>query len=160
MKIIWIDVGKKGGIAVYDTAVSSFVLEETFSFSNNVVKTDVLSDWKDSKWRKKKIRNINAISVYMYLCSIIEKNSIVLIGEAMGQAMTVKVHSKFYWIIELVAQQKDSLTIYVNDNSVRKVVLWPWNGNKKEMTHEVFKWATPDISDAKSFVDWYLTVSI
>ena len=83
---------------------------------------------------------------------------IILVGEAFGQRQVVKKHSKFYGVIELLAEQKDIQVIYFNDVSCRATVLGKGCGHKKYL---VFERAypdslSPDTADAKLFIDKYL----
>lgn len=132
MNILSIDVGAKGGVIIYDTDTKEVLHRSTISFSKSMV------------------------SIYEYLNNISQEISVIVIGEAMGQRAVVKKHSKFYGVIELWAEYKSIPVVYLNDMHCRCVVLGKGNGNKKEMVHEKYKEQTPDLSDARLFIDAYL----
>ncbi len=154
--IIWIDIGEKWGIAVYDTTKWKWCHLSSPSFKNLTVRTNVIKDVLDSKKKQKKVKNINWMEVRDFLNPLFRTDSVIIIWEAMWMRSTVKLHSKFYWVIELLAEERNIPVVYVTDNTVRKIVLWKGNGRKKEMIHEKYQAETEDISDAMSFVDWFL----
>lgn len=140
--IIGIDVGSKGGVAVYKTREKKFIFTDTPSFCNS----------------KKDKSLINGLFIENYFNELFKLSGtiIAVIGEAFGQRAVVKKHSKFYGIIEKCCEEHKVILLYVTDNSARLAVLGKGNGRNKEMVHEKYKGKTPDVSDAMLFVDWYL----
>jgi len=142
--VIWIDVGTKGGVVVYDNdIINNFIHTDTPSFSNS----------------KKDKSLINGLEIEKYFNDIFKNHPKPIVGviwEAFWQRVVVKKHSKFYGIIEKCAEEHWVEIVYVTDNSCRSLVLWKGNGNNKDMVHLLYQWKTPDVSDAMLFVDWYL----
>lgn len=136
MKILSLDVGKKGGVVIFDTDKREYELEDLFSFHDSMLK----------------------VKEYLSGVMLKYKPALIVIGEAFGQRAVVKKHSKFYGVIELVAEINDTAVIYYNDVSCRAVVLGKGNGRDKEMVWlKAYPLSeTQDIADAKLFIDKYL----
>ena len=100
---------------------------------------------------------VTKADLFVKLNYLVKKHLIkgMIIGEAFGQKVVVKSHSKFYGVIELVAEHYDMPTIYVSDRTARAIVLGKGNGNKKEMVKEYFNEDNQDIADAMLFAKWY-----
>jgi len=82
MKIVSIDVGAKGAFTVYDTEKQCYRVVEELSFKKSMY--DIYERFS---------RLIRAIG----------SDTVIIIGEAMGMKRTIKTHSKFYAVIELVS---------------------------------------------------------
>lgn len=154
MVICWIDVGAKGAIVIKNTKFPSYITHK-HSFSKWMVTTYSFITWF-FKWLSD------------------NKPDVIIIGEAMWMKATVKMHSKYYWIIELIAEQMNIPVIYCNDLQTRKAVLiWPnyysstektkaWSykvltwKQAKQWVMNHFKETDSDIADAKLFIEWYL----
>lgn len=132
MIIMGIDVGKRGGLAVYDTVLGSFVYMQVFHFTS-------------------------MLELYAHLKKLndLYKFDSFVIGEAFGQRVVVKYQSKFYGVVELVSERIEIPTVYVSDRTARAAVLGKGQGNNKALVHETFKGVTPDVSDAMLFCKWY-----
>ena len=137
MIVLSLDIGKKGGVVIYDYYSKEYILKETFSFNNSYKDVyDYLNILRDKYFTNKKV--------------------VIVIGEAFGQRVVVKKHSKFYGVIELFSEMFDYNVVYYNDVHCRSVILGKGNGQKKDMVQEKYKEATPDISDARLFLDTFL----
>lgn len=156
--IIGIDVGAKGGIAVFDTCKDCWIQLDSPSFANKK-NNKLLIEYRKGVFSNKTKPLINAEEIYDYFFDLFlgkSSNAVAVIGEAFGQARVVKKHSKFYGIIEMVCAELQIRLSYVTDNSARLVVLGKGNGKRKDLVHEKYKADTPDISDAMLFVDWFI----
>lgn len=123
MNICGIDIGKKGGIAIYNG--EKF---ETIEHSFVSMKT-----------------------TYELLCKIFKDVDAVIVGEAFGHRQVVKYQAKFYGIIELICETLEIPVVYKTDNTMRKEIFGAGNGRNKEMVHKHYKGSTPDVSDAMLF---------
>lgn len=137
MKIVGIDVGKKGAVAVLDLDSGEYIKKEQLSFF------DSMSE------------------IYTYFVKLFRELNdeiIVVIGEAFGQRVVVKKHSKFYGVIEMACELSKTELYYVSDSTARAAVLGKGNGRKKEMVKEFFNEPDQDEADAmlfcRYFVDW------
>jgi len=134
MKIIGIDVGKKGAVVVQDLESKKYTVEDTVSFDNSM---------KD---------------IYEYFEQLffdLKDEKVAVIGEAFGQRVVVKKHSKFYGVIELVCELTGTELYYISDSKARASVLGQGNGRRKDLVHEKYKGETPDISDAMLFIQFF-----
>ena len=150
MIICWIDVGAKWALVIKGATCNY----NSYRFSFN-------------QWMQE---------AYKFLTEKIQKYEplVIVIGEAMWAKATVKQHSKYYWIIELIAEQNKIQVIYCNDLQARKSVL-QWSHyhslteKTKAWTFKVLTWkeakqwvmnhfkeADSDIADAKLFCEWYI----
>lgn len=138
--IVAIDVGKKGAYTVYDIDTKEYLSQVELTFDKSLC--DIHKEFKlVINWLRQK-----------------EYGDIVfVIGEAFGQRVVVKKHSKFYGVIELLCEEAKIELIYVSDSTCRAKVLGTGNGRNKAMVHEKYQCATPDLSDCHLFTDWLLT---
>lgn len=127
-----LDIGKKGAIVIYDDEAKVYLLKQAWSFKT-------------------------LLETYTYLKVLIvsKKVELIVIGEAFGMMHIVRVHTRYYGIIELLAEQLNVAMYYLNDMHARCVVLGKGNGRRKDLIHEKYKGETEDISDACSFISAY-----
>jgi hypothetical protein len=137
--IVAIDVGKIGAYTVYDIENKTYIKERELSFDSSMVE------------------------IYIRFSQVIEElhengygSVVFIVGEAFGQRVVVKKHSKFYGVIELVCEKEKIELRYVSDSTCRAVVLGIGFGRNKPAVHEKYRCATPDISDCHLFTDWFL----
>lgn len=134
MVIMSLDVGKKqGAIVIYDTEKKLYLVKQTWAFNSLLV-------------------------TYRYLKILMVSHAVdlVVIGEAFGQRVVVKVHSKFYGVVELLTEDYNRTVYYLSDTTARMVVLGKGNGRRKDLVQEKYKEETPDLSDACLFISAYL----
>lgn len=133
IRILSLDIGKKGGIVLYDNFNEKYLLKEKYNFE----------------------------SLYFTFQKLHELNNefhfnVIIIGEAFGQRAVVKKHSKFYGVIELWAEMNNKQVIYVSDMTARCLVLGRGFGRNKKAVHEKYKEEDENVSDAVLFSEWYL----
>lgn len=138
--IVGIDVGKKGAYVVCDVESRIFFKKQILSFDTSL------------------------LDIYKHFEALIETlhaegygNILFIVGEAFGMRRTVKKHSKFYGVIEMLCEEKSIQLNYESDSTCRAAVLGKGNGRNKAMVHIKFKGETPDISDSMLFVEYQLT---
>lgn len=83
---------------------------------------------------------------------------LIVIGEAFGQRAVVKKHSKFYGVIEMVAEELRATVMYITDSTARAEVLGKGQGRNKAAVHEKYGEETADLSDCCLFIDYVLKV--
>lgn len=151
MIVMWIDVGAKGALVIKDTESNQYLLRCTHEFLS-------------FKYSHNRIRSL----ILQYCIGL------MVIWEAMGSKHTVKKHSKFYWIIELIWEETNTPVVYCMDNSARRIVLsWSNYESQTEMTKKgtprVLTWKEAkqwvmnhfneprsDVADAMLFIEWYI----
>lgn len=137
--IVAIDVGKKGAYTVYFVEEKQYLVKKVFSFDASLC--DVykeFTDLVDGLWDRQ------------------FGNILFIIGEAFGQRVVVKKHSKFYGVIEMVCEENKIQLNYESDSTCRAAVLGKGNGRRKDLVHEKYKGETPDISDCMLFTSYQL----
>ena len=130
MRILGIDVGKTGGVAVYDSD-GGFL--KTFAFSFTSLK-DTYEMVKDSV-KKYKIE-------------------VIVTGKPNRMYNIIMAHMPYVGVINLAAEESGVQLVIANDSSMRAAVFGKGNGMKKYLTHEEFKGETPDVSDAMLMCYW------
>lgn len=128
MKIIGIDVGKKGGIAIN---TDGRIISYPYSFNS-------LAD------------------TYEHICATFneERPNGCITGKPNRLYNIILNHSQFIGVIGLVCEEHGIPLIIESDCTIRASILGKGNGRNKEMVHEKYKGETPDCSDAMMFADY------
>lgn len=130
MRILGCDIGKTGGIAVFDSE-GGFLETCVFNF------TSLVETYEKIKFLVKHYK-IDAI----------------VTGKPNMMYNIIMKHMPYVGVINLVAEENRIYIFIVNDGTMRKEVLGKGKGMRKDLVHEEFRGATPDVSDAMMMCVW------
>lgn len=136
--IIWgIDIGKKGGITIYNDSRET---RESFPIECHSL--------------------VNFYHVLLEIISSVKGiPNIIITGKPNRMYNIVLAHAQYIGVLGLLAEQCGAEPVWMeNDNTMRKEILGVGNGNNKAMVHEKYKGETPDVSDSMLFVDYAIKI--
>lgn len=128
MRILGVDIGKKGGIACLDNGLYTVT---DYSF-------------------------ISLKDTYQTIKACIGFNQIdsVITGKPNRMYNIILNHAQFIGVIGMACEEANIPLIIESDSTIRAYILGRGNGRRKDLVHEKYQGPTADVSDAMMFADY------